>query len=116
MVGHHVKRFSYAWQGLLVGSTKDMHVALCVFSIIPLALFGYVVRPLSLVELGFLALAYTLVLITELQNSALERALDRLHPERHEEIGIAKDMSAAAVLVAGIFALGVVATIVIVRL
>ena len=40
-----------------------------------------------------------MVLAAELFNSALEAALDHLHPERHDAIGIAKDCAAGAVLV-----------------
>jgi undecaprenol kinase len=40
-----------------------------------------------------------LVLGAELFNSALEHALDRVHPERHPAIQIAKDCAAGAVLV-----------------
>ena len=39
-----------------------------------------------------------LVLSLELLNTALERALDRLHQEQHESIRVAKDCAAAAVL------------------
>ena len=40
-----------------------------------------------------------LVLATELFNTALENALDHLHPEQHAAIRIAKDCAAGAVLV-----------------
>ena len=50
-------------------------------------------------------LACALVLSLELLNSALEAALDRLHPERHPGIGAAKDAAAGAVLLASAFAL-----------
>jgi diacylglycerol kinase (ATP) len=40
-----------------------------------------------------------LVLTLELVNSALEAVIDRLHPEIHPSIGLAKDMLAGAVLV-----------------
>jgi undecaprenol kinase len=43
-----------------------------------------------------------MVLAAELFNSALEAALDHLHPERHPAIGVAKDCAAAAVLVLSI--------------
>ena len=39
------------------------------------------------------------VLAAELLNTALEHALDQLHPGRHPAIGLAKDCAAAAVLV-----------------
>lgn len=40
----------------------------------------------------------------EALNTALEKALDRLHPEKHRLIGLAKDISAAAVLWVSIIA------------
>ena len=48
-----------------------------------------------------------MVLAAELFNSALEAALDRLHPERHPAIKVAKDCAAAAVLLLSLTALGV---------
>lgn len=59
--------------------------------------------PLSLTEYHFLALGLALLLITELQNSSVEAAMDHLHPDRHSAIGLTKDLAAAAVLVAGGF-------------
>jgi diacylglycerol kinase len=50
-------------------------------------------------------LSAALVLALELVNSALEYALDRLHPAHSREIGAAKDAAAAAVLVASLAAL-----------
>ena len=38
----------------------------------------------------------------ELLNSSLERLADRLHPDRHPDIGASKDMAAGAVLVLAI--------------
>ena len=73
-------------------------------------------EPLAPWELLFVLLAYALILITELQNSALEAALDRMHPERHDMIGQSKDMAAGAVLTAGIFLLLVISVLVLVRL
>lgn len=39
------------------------------------------------------------VLALELLNTSLEALIDRLHPERHESIRVAKDCAAAAVLI-----------------
>ena len=41
-----------------------------------------------------------LVMSLELMNSAIEAALDRVHPEQHKEIGFAKDCLAGAVMIA----------------
>jgi len=45
------------------------------------------------------------VLAAELMNTALEHLADRLHPEQHPAIRVAKDCAAAAVLLASISAL-----------
>lgn len=46
-----------------------------------------------------IAICCALVLALELVNSAMEAVIDRLHPEIHPSIGLAKDMLAGAVLV-----------------
>jgi diacylglycerol kinase (ATP) len=51
------------------------------------------------------------VLAAELFNTALEQLADRLHPEQHPQIRIAKDCAAAAVLVVSIGAIGVAAAL-----
>jgi diacylglycerol kinase (ATP) len=48
--------------------------------------------------LAFAVIA-ALALAAELVNAAIETMLDRVHPDHHDEIGAAKDMSSAAVLV-----------------
>ncbi len=51
---------------------------------------------------ALIAVAIALVLALELVNTALEHALDGLHPEQAEFVGIAKDCAAGAVLVASV--------------
>jgi len=48
----------------------------------------------------WIAAAITLVWSAEAFNTALEQLADALHPDRHPAIGRAKDMAAAAVLIA----------------
>ena len=47
------------------------------------------------------------VLAAELLNTSLEHVLDRLHPERHPTIKVAKDCAAGAVLVLSLISVGV---------
>jgi undecaprenol kinase len=47
------------------------------------------------------------VLAAELLNTALEHLADRLHPELHEQVRIAKDCAAGAVLLASLGAVAV---------
>ncbi len=70
---------------------------------IVLFIFGYLMWPLTQFEISLLFLSWVLLLITELQNTAIETALNRLHPERHENIGKSKDLAASSVLIALIF-------------
>jgi diacylglycerol kinase len=73
-------------------------------------------QPLQPYEMLFIGLGWILILITELQNSALEIALDQLHPDIHDAIGLSKDLAAAAVLTAAVFMAMVVCIIVYTRL
>lgn len=57
-------------------------------------------------------LTVTIVMATELLNTALEHLADHLHPELHPRIRIVKDCAAAAVLLASCGALCVAAVFV----
>lgn len=74
---------SFRWQALAAAALLAVLVALR-----PAALWWAVLVPLA-----------ALVLAAELFNTALERVIDRLHPEYHRELEIAKDCAAGAVLV-----------------
>lgn len=50
----------------------------------------------------WITVAITLVWISEAFNTALEQLADVLYPEQHPGIGQAKDMAAAAVLIAAV--------------
>lgn len=69
--------------------------------------FVYVCWPLREIEALLLLFSCVLIVVSELHNSALEAALNRLHPELHDEIKASKDIAAAATLTAALFALGV---------
>ncbi len=55
--------------------------------------------PSTIFWLALVIIMIALVLAAELFNTALEHVLDELHPETAEFVRIAKDCSAAAVLV-----------------
>ena len=69
-------------------------------------IFSTIMLPLGLwlgdnsVERTLLIGCLFLILITELLNSALEAAVDRIGPEHHELSGRAKDLGSAAVFLA----------------
>lgn len=69
--------------------------AICAAVLIPLGLwFGD-----DALERALLVASVLLVLVVELLNSAIEAAVDRISPERHELAGRAKDLGSAAVMV-----------------
>jgi len=105
------RRFRNAFRGFATASRLDLNFKLQLLSSVFFVAFGYFMWPLSDTELFFLILAFTLIIITELQNTSFETALDRIHPEHHDYIGKSKNMAAGAVLVAGLFALVIVSII-----
>lgn len=112
MFKKYFNRFPHAFRGLAYAAKNDFGYRTQLYLGVLLAvLITIILEPISSQEFIFITLAYTLILITELQNSALEAALDRLHPELHEDIKRSKDMAAGAVLLAGVFLLVVLATI-----
>lgn len=55
-------------------------------------------------DILFILLAVTLMIVTELINTAIEKAVDLAMPDRHPLAKIAKDVAAASVLVSAAFA------------
>ncbi|MDU8925321.1 diacylglycerol kinase [Pasteurellaceae bacterium LIM206] len=96
---HLIKSTNYSMQGLKSAFKNEAafrhEVALGVI-LVPLALW----LANSKVELILMIGGYLLILLTELLNSAIEAAVDRIGKERHELSGRAKDQGSAAVLIA----------------
>jgi len=107
------RKFLYSFKGIIYAAVNDKGFkAQLVVGALGLFLVWYFGRPLSEIDIILMTLATSLVLITELQNSAFESALDHLHPEIHHNIGHSKDMAAGAVLLSTIFALTIAVVVV----
>jgi len=99
-------RLGFALSGLRAAfrserSFRSQTLAVCVALATTLWL-----RP-SAVWLALVVAMAALVLAAELVNTALEHALDGLHPEQAVFVGIAKDCAAASVLVLTLAAVAV---------
>ncbi len=100
------RRFGFAAAG--IASAWRSEASFRLQCIATLCVFGVLVwRQPTPLWWAFLLVMCAMVLAAELFNSALEAALDHLHPERHEAIRIAKDCAAGAVLLLSVAAAGV---------
>jgi diacylglycerol kinase (ATP) len=95
----------YSLQGLRAGwgETAFRQEAIASFVLLPLAF--WVAR--SWLEAAMLVAVVVLVLITELLNTGIETAIDRIGPEWHDLSKRAKDMGSAAVLLSLLLCSGV---------
>jgi len=66
-----------------------------------------IIIDLSAIELLIMFLAITLVIVSELLNTAIEKTVDLAMPDQHALAKAAKDCAAAAVLICAIFAIAV---------
>lgn len=96
--------FRYAFQGLsdLFRSQPNARIHLLAAAVV--VAFGYWFR-ISRMEWVALTICITLVLVLEAVNTALEYLTDLVSPEFHPLAGKAKDVAAAAVLLAAMGAL-----------
>ncbi|WP_010270265.1 diacylglycerol kinase family protein [Paenibacillus senegalensis] len=106
MWGKWRKSFRYAYEGIKYALVTQRNMKFH-FSASFIALFSALFFKISKLEILFLLLAITLVIVTELINTAIENAVNLAMPERHPLAKIAKDVAAASVLVAACFAVAV---------
>jgi diacylglycerol kinase len=114
------KSFKYALNGfiLLIKTERNFQIIVGCMMVTLLVGFSldYFHQHLTRFEWAVLWLAMGLVFVSEALNTALEKALDTLHPEHHVGVGKSKDMAAGATLVASTIALVVGAYILLPRI
>jgi diacylglycerol kinase len=98
------RSFGFAFKGLKTLVVTQPHARIHLVAIGVVALAGYFTR-LSAVEWAVLVVCMALVLALEAVNTALELLTDLVSPEYHPLAGKAKDVAAAAVLIAAIGAI-----------
>lgn len=98
-----LRSFGFALNGLVAAFKSQPNLQIQgVAAVLVLGLGVYV--SLNATEWCLILLCIALVMGAELINSAIETYIDYKSPEHHSEIGKAKDIAAAAVLVCSIFA------------
>lgn len=97
------RSFRYAYEGLKYALSSQQNMQFH-FSAAIITLILAIVFKLPKTEILFVLLSITLVIVCELINTAVEKAVDLAMPDRHPLAKIAKDVAAAAVLVSAVFA------------
>lgn len=99
-----IRSFGFAWKGIrnVVGKEQNLSfhfiAALC-------AIAGGVVLGITRMEWMVVVLCIGMVIAAELINSAVERIVDLVSPQRHPLAGQIKDIAAGAVLVCALTAM-----------
>lgn len=95
--------FRAAFSGLrsLLRTERNVYIHLAIAAVV--VLMGAVLE-VALLEWAVLVVAIALVLVTETLNTAVESLVDLVSPEKRPLAGRVKDLAAAAVLLAALFA------------
>ena len=101
-----MSRLGFALSGLLAAFRNEPSFRFQVLAAGVAVLTALWLRPPQ-IWLALVVVMSTLVLAAELINTALEHALDGLHPEQADFVRIAKDCAAASVLVLSLAAVAV---------
>lgn len=112
--------FKYALNGLIYLVKTERNFQIIVGCMIITLIVGFGLdnygQHLNRFEWAILWIAMGLIFVSEALNTALEKALDGLHPGKIDFVGKAKDMAAAATLVASTIAIIVGAYILLPRI
>lgn len=97
------QKFAYAFSGLIAGVRYDISITIQVILAL-LSLIFFVYLKIGTIEWLFVISAIFLVLITEYLNSAVEDVCDLLVKKYDLHVKEIKDIAAAAVLLAALYA------------
>ena len=98
------RSFKYAIRGLIRLVETEQNARVHLIAAITLGFAAYIFHLHSL-EAAVLFFAVVLVFAIEITNTAIEKLLDLVHPNAHEQIAFIKDALAGAVLIASVIAL-----------
>lgn len=98
-----IRSFKFAWNGLKLLFVFEHNARIHALAAILVLVLSWVLKISALEWLAVLG-AIAMVFIAELVNSSIEKLADVVTQEQNKNIARVKDMAAAAVLVAAIFA------------
>lgn len=98
-----LRSFSYAWQGILSCVGKEQNLSFHLIATVIVIIAGFVLG-ITRTEWTVIILCIGIVIAAELFNTAIEKLVDLVSPERHPIAGQVKDIAAGAVLVCAVAA------------
>ncbi len=107
-------KFASAFEGVYAGVRYDRSILVQVF-LAGISVIFFAIIKINVIEWLFVTSAIFVVLITEFLNSAIEDICDLLIQEYHLHVKEIKDIAAAAVLIAALYAIAVALIILIGR-
>jgi diacylglycerol kinase (ATP) len=99
-----MRSFVYAYQGIKYATLTQLNFRVHLVAMLIAIAMGYGLH-VSYHEWLWIALCITLVLVTELLNTAIETLTDLVSPDYHPKAGQVKDVAAGAVVIMALFAL-----------
>jgi diacylglycerol kinase (ATP) len=105
-----IKSFGPAWKGLFWLFKNEGNAQFHLIATIVVIIAGLYFK-VSNSEWTILFFAIGLVITSEALNTAIEKTIDLLHPQKHEKAGLVKDLAAAGVLIASITAVIIAALV-----
>lgn len=106
----YTKSLEHANKGIRVAIKSQRNFRFHIIAAV-LVILGAVILKFNMIEMCIIILAIGFVVVAELFNSVIEFALDALyHNKRNTLVGLAKDMSAGAVLISA-FTSGIIGAI-----
>lgn len=96
-----LKSFAYAWEGVVYFFKTEVNAQLHLASTVMVVFLSVALR-IHKWEAIAVVFSITLVWITEMINTSIEKTMDFISTEKHHPIKIIKDIAAGAVLISAI--------------
>jgi diacylglycerol kinase len=98
-----IRSFGFAFKGIQYATASQLNFRIHLVATLVAIGLGFALQ-ISVEEWQWIILSITLVLVTELLNTAIETLTDLVSPTYNIKAGHVKDVSAGAVVVAAVFA------------
>lgn len=93
-----LRSFGYAWKGIRCCIGKEQNLSFHLIATVVTVIAGFLLE-ITRIDWMIVILCIGVVIAAELFNSAIEKLVDLVSPERHPIAGQVKDIAARAVLV-----------------